>query len=96
MKEFDFSSNYPRMVGSVIIVIESEGKINVSTKDDSFYYFAEDNEHPVALKELKGVKNKLEIGWYVSFDTSYFEVNGETYKISYEYGSIQPIVEKIK
>lgn len=88
--------SFPRDVGSIVLVIESEGKIDISTDEDCFYYVVDETQKTDTLKVLKGVNNRIEIGWYISDAPSYLKVNGSTYELTYSLYNDELTCKKIK
>ncbi len=90
------ANNYPRGVESVLLVVECDGKMDVSSTDNTFYYYPEGADEAICLTELKNVNNKLEIQWKVSDSPSYIKLNGELYEISYSFQDEQVVINKVK
>ncbi len=90
------ANNYPRGVESVLLVVECDGEIDVSSTDKTFFYYPEGADEAVCLTELKNVNNKLEIQWNVSDSPSFIEVNGELYEISYDFSEEKVVITNVK
>jgi hypothetical protein len=90
------ANNYPRGVESVLLVVECDGKMDVSSTDNTFYYFSEDSDEAECLTELKNVNNKLEIQWKVSGSPSFLRVNGELFEVSYSFSDEKIVISKVK
>lgn len=90
------ANNYPRGVESVLLVVECDGKIDVSSTDNTFYYYPEGSDNAECLTELKNVNNKLEIQWNVSESPSFLRVNGEVFEISYSFSEEKIVITKVK
>ena len=82
-----------RMSNCVTLVIESEGKIEFSTSDEGFYLYDDDKNEYTQLKEIKGVKNKLNIQWAVSDEGAVITVNGRQYTVSADKDSFVSVTQ---
>lgn len=85
-----------RTIDVVTIMVECNGKFDVSADDDSFSYYLSDSAKFEPLKSLKNVNNVLEIAWTVSDTPSYLKINGELYEISYSFQDNQVVIVKVK
>ncbi len=96
VEELAVVNTVSRFQKSVTLVVESEGKIDVKTKENSFYVYDSESNSFEILNSLKNVKNKLEIIWQVSKDNAILEINGQVFEVFYDGDTSSVQIKEIK
>lgn len=80
--DYSAASITQRMVDTVTVVFEGEGRISAEPEDQGFSVKADGTEIP--LESKKNVNNKLELVWTVSDTPAFVRVNGDVYEVKYD------------